>query len=320
MFDAASSSIQLTDSSGTSSISTSSLSSTNVKAEAVLYMNGDINQQLKIENIDIANTDLLDQFTGNHTVFFRNDKYEQELNGNATFNKTYDYNKIKAFYFTSAGFENGSLNGYETINDEIEKYKVQLNNLAKSLTISVNTIHSDDGKSLDFFNNYAEFSDEPAKVISVNKTIAEDPSRINASRVIGGNAGNGERAILIGQLRTIRMDILNVNDRTFFKNNVTLDLNNLTMKSSVSGTTIDSYFKSSISDLGVSSQEAKRMVTNQEALLNQLQTRKDSISGVSIDEEITNMIQFQRAYEANAKMISLIDSLLDTVVNGLLKR
>jgi len=62
------------------------------------------------------------------------------------------------------------------------------------------------------------------------------------------------------------------------------------------------------------------MVTNQEALLNQLETRKDSVSGVSIDEEMTNMIQFQRAYEANAKMISVIDDLLDTVVNGLIRR
>lgn len=98
------------------------------------------------------------------------------------------------------------------------------------------------------------------------------------------------------------------------------DSTNLTIKGNSKGMTIDNYFKSTITSLGVSSQEAERMVTNQEALLSQLETRKESISGVSIDEEITNMIQFQRAYQANAKMISVIDELLDVVVNGLIKR
>jgi len=58
------------------------------------------------------------------------------------------------------------------------------------------------------------------------------------------------------------------------------------------------------------------MVKNQGALLAQLETRRESISGVSLDEEMT---QFQRSYEANAKMISVIDQLLDVVVNGLIK-
>ncbi|HAZ37014.1 MAG TPA: flagellar hook-associated protein FlgK, partial [Clostridiaceae bacterium] len=87
-----------------------------------------------------------------------------------------------------------------------------------------------------------------------------------------------------------------------------------------SGTTIDAYFKNSIASLGVSNQEAKKMVSNEKALLSQLNERKESTSGVSLDEEVTNMIQFSKSYQANAKMISVIDELLDVVVNGLIKR
>ena len=44
-----------------------------------------------------------------------------------------------------------------------------------------------------------------------------------------------------------------------------------------------------------------------------------SVSGVSLDEEMVNMITFQHAYQANAKMISTIDQLLDVVINGLMR-
>jgi len=48
-----------------------------------------------------------------------------------------------------------------------------------------------------------------------------------------------------------------------------------------------------------------------------LTTRRTSVSGVSMDEEMVNLVQFQHAYQANAKMISTVDELLDVVINGL---
>ncbi len=44
---------------------------------------------------------------------------------------------------------------------------------------------------------------------------------------------------------------------------------------------------------------------------------KNSISGVSLDEEMADLIQFQHAYQANAKVISTVDELLDVIINGL---
>jgi flagellar hook-associated protein 1 FlgK len=59
------------------------------------------------------------------------------------------------------------------------------------------------------------------------------------------------------------------------------------------------------------------MVKNQETLLSSFQETRESISGVSLDEEMASLIQYQHAYQANAKIISTVDELLDVVINGL---
>ena len=81
--------------------------------------------------------------------------------------------------------------------------------------------------------------------------------------------------------------------------------------------TIGNYFKDTVNRLAVQTQEAKRIVKNHEALLASLDESRTSIAGVSLDEEMANMIQYQHAYQANAKIISTVDELLDVVINGL---
>ncbi|UZW67073.1 hypothetical protein OC195_04730 [Priestia flexa] len=48
-----------------------------------------------------------------------------------------------------------------------------------------------------------------------------------------------------------------------------------------------------------------------------MEQRKQSTSSVSIDEEMSNMIQFQHAYNASARMVTMIDEMLDRIINGL---
>lgn len=75
-----------------------------------------------------------------------------------------------------------------------------------------------------------------------------------------------------------------------------------------------------VSQIGTKAQEAERRVANQsEVILKNLELQRMSVSGVSLDEEMVNMITFQHAYQANAKMISTIDQLLDVVINGLMR-
>lgn len=79
--------------------------------------------------------------------------------------------------------------------------------------------------------------------------------------------------------------------------------------------TCDEYYRSVIGDLGVDGQQATRMFDNQTVLTETVKNQRDSVTSVSLDEEMTNMIRFQQAYNAAARMISAADEMLDTIVN-----
>lgn len=79
----------------------------------------------------------------------------------------------------------------------------------------------------------------------------------------------------------------------------------------------EDFVKSLVSNLGVDRNEAKRIANNQAMLVNEYSTARDSIMGVSMDEEMAHMIQFQTAYNANARMVNVFDEMLDLVVNRL---
>jgi len=81
--------------------------------------------------------------------------------------------------------------------------------------------------------------------------------------------------------------------------------------------TFDDYFRGMAAQLGVDSQAAGRMVDNQQLLMSQLDGQKHQVSGVSLDEEMTNMIKFQHAYNAAARVVTTMDEMLDVIVNRL---
>jgi flagellar hook-associated protein 1 FlgK len=82
-----------------------------------------------------------------------------------------------------------------------------------------------------------------------------------------------------------------------------------------SGTsTIHDYYEATVSIIGVDARSNLENLEVEEVTIEDLQTRRLEISGVSLDEEVTNMIQFQRAFEASARMISVVDEMLQTVI------
>jgi len=82
-------------------------------------------------------------------------------------------------------------------------------------------------------------------------------------------------------------------------------------------TTYGDYYSSTIAELGSVKQSISRLVTNQDVLLSQLNVRRESVRGVNMDEEAAAMIVFQRIYEGAARVIQVIDTMLDTVINRL---
>lgn len=85
--------------------------------------------------------------------------------------------------------------------------------------------------------------------------------------------------------------------------------------SMINGATFDDYYRSETAKLGIKAREANRMVENQGLLINQLENKREAVTGVSLDEEMTNMIRFQHAYNSAARYITAVDQMLDTLIN-----
>lgn len=181
---------------------------------------------------------------------------------------------------------------------------------------------------------YAE-EEITAKNITINKELLDNVMKIKTktndnmfdypdNNNIDGE-GDGARALAIAKLRDTVLRVQDVNETIFTradmfdisKGGSMMQDNGMVIVNATNGMKIDSYFKDIVDKLGVQSQEAQRMVLNQEELLFSLEQTKQSISGVMLDEEMANLVQFQHAYNASAKIIATVDELLDVVINGL---
>lgn len=81
--------------------------------------------------------------------------------------------------------------------------------------------------------------------------------------------------------------------------------------------TFEDYYAGFLAEMGVDTRQAERQSSNQAILTQHLDRRRESVSGVSIDEEATRLIQYQRAYQAAARGITAMDEILDTIINGM---
>jgi len=245
----------------------------------------------------------------------------------------------------------GEIAGNQSVQEMIQGYMDELDKVAKTLAYSVNAIQTgssdasvsgasnlaDAAKNLFFVNSDQSTSTDDnisAKNITVNKDIIEDVYKLNCGTNKDSGAKDGTRAQKIADLANVRMNISNVDINKLTKRKdfyAGLDINGdgtlesfgvtfdgITVSGNSGGKTIDNYYKDLIGDLGTKSEEAYRIVSKQnENTIASLENSKQEESGVSLDEEMTNLIQFQHAYQANAKMINTIDQLLDVVINQL---
>jgi flagellar hook-associated protein 1 FlgK len=83
----------------------------------------------------------------------------------------------------------------------------------------------------------------------------------------------------------------------------------------LSGGDADTRYRTLVTRMGNEVGQVKRQEATAQVLTNNLKDRRDSVSGVSLDEEMTNIIRFQRAYQASARAMSTTDEMLDTLIN-----
>jgi flagellar hook-associated protein 1 FlgK len=111
--------------------------------------------------------------------------------------------------------------------------------------------------------------------------------------------GNNENALKIANLRNVKYSFQG------------------TSATVLNGGTFDEFLRAIVGEIGVQTQEAIRQTANQQILVDQIESRRQSVSGVSLDEEMANMIRFQHAYNAAARAMTVYDEILDKVINGM---
>lgn len=233
----------------------------------------------------------------------------------------------------------GEIAGNQSVQATIKGYMNDLDKLAAGVAYAMNAIQtgSMDGKTtvsdtLIFVASGTTSDDKiTAKNITINKDILDNPSLLNCKPANESGEGANDRAIAMATLNTLKFNFSNVSGdsstwtRESFLNSAGVSFSNtsgnpeenINLSGDSSGSTMVSHYAGIISKLGSASKAASNTVTNQETVLQGLENQRMSESGVSLDEEMTDIITFQHAYQANAKMISTIDELLDVVINGL---
>jgi flagellar hook-associated protein 1 len=81
--------------------------------------------------------------------------------------------------------------------------------------------------------------------------------------------------------------------------------------------TLGNFYAGSVSRIGQAVATAESRVRDQENIQELVRNQRDAVSGVSLDEEMADLVRFQRAFQASSRVFSIVDELLDTVVNGL---
>jgi flagellar hook-associated protein 1 FlgK len=133
----------------------------------------------------------------------------------------------------------------------------------------------------------------PSGWIEINPELFEEPAAIAAGLGYDGKAsevGNGDAAVAIASLR---------NQPVMLGQTLTFD----------------DYFADTVASIGLRGEEAEIALDTQELIMKDLRDMRESISGVNIDEEFSQLIRYQHGYSAAARFVSEFNTMLDTLIN-----
>lgn len=163
----------------------------------------------------------------------------------------------------------------ETVNDVLPRYRAELADVAQTLADETNAVHVT-GFDLDGAAGVALFVIGP-QGIEVNGAVAGQPRKIAAGATPGTLDGSIAREL------------------------------------AASGQA-DAAYRQLVVGLGVEAQSANRRVEIQSAITSQIDMSRESQSGVNIDEEMTNLVMYQHAYNAAARFVAAVDETLQTLI------
>lgn len=176
----------------------------------------------------------------------------------------------------------------ETIDETIPRYRTALDDVARSLVESVNTVHST-GHDLNGATgrNFFDPAGLTAATISLSADVAGQPEHVAAA---APGPGPGLPGRFDGELARSIAGLANAPDGA------------------------DARYRSMVSTLGVEVRSAVRRDEIQGQLVQAAANRADAVGGVSIDEEMANMLSAQRAFEAAARVLTAVDEMMGILI------
>ena len=191
---------------------------------------------------------------------------------------------------TTLALSGGSIQGALTTRDgAVQTLRDKIDQLAAQLVTSVNAAYNPSGATGNFF--------DPAGTTAGTIQLASGLTATNLKASDGGAAGDN----------TVALAVANLANQTF---------------STAGGDLIDGtfsqHYSSAVTDLGQTLSGVNSRVSDQENIEKLVRAQRDAVSGVSLDEETADLMKYQRAFQASSRVIQTIDSMLNTVINGLM--
>ena len=228
--------------------------------------------------------------------------------------------------FDAYGYSAEDAAGNPTVKGLYPEMMAELDRVAQNLVAAFNEVHKGGytlnpaagttGQGGDFFDP----NGTSAKTIKVSDEVVENPNLIAASSG-HGEEGNGKWAIVLSNLQysSITTGTIIGADVPRFDANGNQVVGGVTVPAGVSldGFTFQDFYTGMIGDLAVQGSKAKTNQFNAQTQHITVSNNRSSMNSVSLDEEMTNMITFQQAYNANARMITVVDETLDKIINGM---
>lgn len=210
--------------------------------------------------------------------------------------------RVEVFFAGTAGspaniteqISGGRIGGALDVRDHVvEDLLNHVDKLAYTLAKEVNSAHIEgfdkNGRPGVLFFDMPESVNGAASTIAINKTVMNDVGRIAAGAQAGATGDNTVANVISSiQYRQVMDD---------------------------GSATLDDYYNTQVGQIGAIAQRAVKAQESQKNVINQLTNIRESISGVSLDEETTKMIEYQKTYDASARLIKTADEMFDTILN-----
>ncbi|MEN6317580.1 MAG: flagellar hook-associated protein FlgK [Syntrophaceae bacterium] len=251
----------------------------------------DISQIIDVNYYEEANGSLNIFISNGRSLVEGSNAWKLDVVRNTSNNNYYDI----VFQDTPAvsindDIKGGKLAGLLDVRDtKVTGYLTDLDNMAATVITNVNAQHSS-GYDLngniggDFFSS----ASTRAKDMRVDSAIVADVTKIAASATVNSD---GDNASLIAAIQ---------DDSTLMGGGAQ---------------TIDNFYESLVSRIGQDVADLKSSQDHQTAVMTQMESAREAVSGVSLDEEMLNIIKYQAGYNAAARLSAIVNEMMDTLIN-----